>query len=104
MLRMPNHVGEKKLGGLFKDRIEPLIQELLICRETIMLPQLQGEPNASCREDPPAQTPPGRGKAPRIRDDMAHPTGCAIHLSCRFSPGNTHGIDEVKERSLAFGQ
>src|SRR5882757_7370432 len=104
MFRMPDHIGEKELGSLFEHGIDPLLQELLIRRETIMFPQLQGEPNTACGEDSPAQTPAGRGKTPRIRNDMAHPTRCAIHLACSRSSGHTHGIDKVEERSLAFGE
>ena len=77
------HIVEIELSGTFYYRI-PLLEESLVARIEIMLPEMGGEPGSAIREHAPLRTVHRTCYAPDISVMMCHPATAAIHLLSRL--------------------
>ena len=77
------HIVEIELSGTFYYRI-PLLEESLIARIEIMLPEMGGEPGSTIREHAPLRTVHRTCYAPDIGVMMCHPATATIHFPSRL--------------------
>ena len=77
------HIVEIELSSTFYYRI-PLLEESLVTRIEIMLPEMGGEPGTAIRKHAPLRSIHRTCYAPDIGVMMSHPATAAIHFPSRL--------------------
>ena len=104
MFRIDHHVIEKELRRFAQHGISALLEKGAVPGESEMFPKMRADPDAASRMHTPAETPAGRGEAPRIREDVADPAARAVNRSRRPPPRLAQRLDQAEERLVALGE
>ena len=98
---MDAQVVEQEVGSTFHHWIV-LLQQLLIAREEVLLPDMRRQPCATCGEHTPCGTVNWSGDTPQVGVMMSHPPFAAIHHTGCLGTRHTKVADHPQQGFLTL--
>ena len=86
------HIVKVEVSGSLDNRI-PLLQEILVLCEEIVLPEVGGKPGASVRIHTPVSGVNRACNSPEVGVVMGNPSAASVHLAGGYGSGNAQVPD-----------